>query len=72
MYVKDQFMGVLENLNESQLKHLMIYAQCTFSPTPKSWDDIEEDEPTDDEVAAYQRFIASMAHESGERNKDLC
>lgn len=59
MYVKEQFMGVLENLNESQLEHLLIYAKTTFVTSSKSWDDIEEEEPSDDEVVAYQRFIAS-------------
>jgi hypothetical protein len=38
---------------------ILTYAKETFVPEPKTWDFVEEDEPTPDEITAFEEYRAA-------------
>ena len=59
MTAKEQLYSMLDFIGEKEAAQILIYSKETFSLKPKTWDDIEEDEPTSDEVAAFEEYYAS-------------
>jgi len=50
----------IEN-GEKEASQILIFSKETFSLKPKTWDDIEEDDPTSDEIAAFEEYRAVKA-----------
>jgi hypothetical protein len=45
-------------MGERELEELFSMIQLSFVVKRKSWDDIEEDDPTDDELEAINAYYA--------------
>jgi len=58
MSAKSQLANVLELLGENEARQILQYIKEAFLLKPKSWDDIEEDDPLPDEVAAFEEYYA--------------
>ena len=50
---------MLDFIGENEAKQILLYAKEAFSLKPKTWDDIEEDIPTPDEITAFEEYRAS-------------
>ena len=59
MTAKEQLYSLLDFIGEKEATQILIYSKENFSLKPKTWDDIEEDEPTPDEIAAFDEYHAS-------------
>ncbi|MDR3119889.1 MAG: hypothetical protein LBU58_00905 [Clostridiales bacterium] len=59
MTAKEQLLNVLDFVGEQEAKLILLYAKETFALKPKTWDDIEEVEPSLDEVAAFEEYRAA-------------
>jgi len=59
MSAKEQLAGMLDFIGEKEAKSILLYIKETFLLKPKTWDDIEEDAPTPDEIAAFMEYDAS-------------
>ena len=59
MSAKEQLINILDFIGEKEANSILLYVKETFLLKPKSWDDIEEDEPTSDEVVAFEEYSAS-------------
>ena len=53
MSAKEQLINILDFIGEKEANSILLYVKETFLLKPKSWDDIEEDEPMPDEVAIF-------------------
>jgi len=60
MSAKEQLINILDFIGEKEANSILLYVKETFLLKPKSWDDIEEDDPTSDEVAAFEEYRASQ------------
>ena len=58
-YLKYAEAYFLDFIGEKEANSILLYVKETFLLKPKSWDDIEEDEPTSDEVVAFEEYRAS-------------
>ncbi|MCL2035867.1 MAG: hypothetical protein FWG83_00570 [Oscillospiraceae bacterium] len=56
MTAKQQLLSILDFVGENEAMQILLYAKDTFSLKIKTWDDIEEDEPTTDEIEAFKAF----------------
>ena len=59
MTAKEQLYNILDFIGEKEAIQILFYAKETFALKPRTWDDIEEDEPTPDEIAAFEEYHAS-------------
>ena len=59
MSAKEQLINILDFIGEKEANSILSYVKETFLLKPKSWDDIEEDEPTPDEIDAFEEFRTS-------------
>ena len=60
MSAKEQLINILDFIGEKEANSILSYVKETFLLKPKSWDDIEEDEPTLDEIDAFEEFRTSQ------------
>jgi hypothetical protein len=60
MSAKEQLINLLDVLGENEVKLILLYINETFLLETKTWDDIEEDNPTPDEVSAFMEYRADM------------
>ena len=60
MSAKEQLVSLLDFIGEKEANSILLYVKETFLLKPKSWDDIEEDESTPDEVIAFEDYRASQ------------
>jgi len=58
MTAKDQLISMLDFIGENEANQILLYAKETFSLKPKTWDDIEEDDPSPDEITAFEEYRA--------------
>jgi hypothetical protein len=56
MSAKEQLMNILDFIGESEASHILLYIKEAFLLKPKTWDDIEEDDPLPDEIAAFNEY----------------
>jgi hypothetical protein len=56
MSAKNQLAGILDFISESEAKQILRFAKETVLLKPKTWDDIEEDDPTLDEIAVFEEY----------------
>jgi hypothetical protein len=59
MTTKEQLFGMLEFISENDAKKMLLFAKETFVLKTKTWEDIEEDEPTPDEITAFKEYRAA-------------
>jgi hypothetical protein len=63
MTAKEQLLTALdfvgENEGENEAAQILAYAKQTFVLKKKTWDDVEDDEPTADEIAAFEECRAA-------------
>ncbi|MDR1668820.1 MAG: hypothetical protein LBR76_02545 [Oscillospiraceae bacterium] len=52
---------MLDFIGEAEAMRILIYVKETYSLKPRTWDDIEEDDPTPDEIAAFEQYRAERA-----------
>ena len=58
MSAKEQLYNILEFIGEEALR-ILLFTKESFVLKSKTWDDIEEDEPTPDEIAAFEEYRAA-------------
>jgi hypothetical protein len=56
MSAKEQLLSVLDFINETEAAQILDYVNRTLSLNSKTWDDIEENDPTPDEIAALEEY----------------
>jgi len=56
MSARAQLASILEFMGEDEANQILQYAKATFLLKPKTWDDIEEDDPLPDEVEAFEAY----------------
>jgi len=56
---KQQLVTMLDLMGENEVNQILKFVKDSFRIKPKTWDDIEEDEPTLDEVDAIEQYLAS-------------
>ena len=56
MSAKEQLFNMLNFIEEREAERILIYVRKAYSLKPRTWDDIEEDEPLPDEVAAFEEY----------------
>ena len=58
MSAKVQLASMLDFMGESEASQILQFAKDMFMLKPKTWDDIEEDEPMPDEAAIFADYYA--------------
>ena len=56
MSAREQLISILGFVGEYEANQILQYVRETFLLKQKSWDDIEEDEPFPDEIAAFEEY----------------
>ena len=56
---KQQLITMLDLMGESEVNQVLQFVKDSFRIKPKTWDDIEEDNPTPDEVETIDAYLAS-------------
>ena len=56
---KQQLITMLDFMGEKEVNQVLQFIKDTFAIKPKTWDDIEEDDPTPDEIEAIEHYLAS-------------
>ena len=59
MSAKKQLTAVLDFIGENEANQILQYVRDAFLLKPKTWDDIEEDDPLPDEIAAFEEYYAN-------------
>ena len=59
MSAKEQLVNILDFIGEEEASRILLYVKETFLLKSKTWDDIEEDDPSPDEVAAFEEYYAN-------------
>ncbi len=59
MSAKEQLANILDFIGESEANRILSFVKETFMLKPKAWEDIEEDDPTPDEIAAFEEYRAN-------------
>ena len=53
MSAKQQLAGMIDFMGESEASRVLQFVKEAFVFKPKTWDDIPEDEPLDDELEIF-------------------
>ena len=61
MSSKEQLYNILDFIGEEEATQILHFTKESFVLKRKTWDDIEEDEPTPDEIAAFEEYRAAKA-----------
>ena len=59
MSAKEQLISIVDTIGESEANQVLQYVKDLLSLKTRTWDDIEEDDPTSDEVAAFLEYRAT-------------
>ena len=59
MSEKQQLITMLDLMGENEVNQILKFVKDSFRIKSKTWDDIEEDEPTPDEIDAIEQYLAS-------------
>jgi len=54
MSAKEQLLSMLDFIGEKEADQILMFVKDTFLLKPRTWDDIEEDDPLPDEIAAFK------------------
>jgi len=58
MDAREQLQGIMDFIGEDEARRILIFAKETFLLKPRTWEDIDEDDPLPDEVAAFAEHRA--------------
>lgn len=61
MSAREQIISILDFMGEKETNEILQYVKNSFRLKPKTWDDIEEDEPTLEETQIIEAYIAKRA-----------
>jgi hypothetical protein len=61
MNSKERLISMLDYMGESEVDSILLFVRDNFLFKQKSWDDIEEDDPTPDEIEAIEKYLANKA-----------
>lgn len=56
MSQKEKLISVMDFLGENEAEEVLQYIRTAFMLKPKSWDDIPEDDPTEDEIQTIAEY----------------
>ena len=56
---KDQLINILDLMGEDEVNQILQFVKYNFRLKPKTWNDIEEDDPTQDEIEAIEEYLAN-------------
>jgi hypothetical protein len=56
MSAREQLIVMLDLIGENEAGQILHYVKETFLLKPKTWDDIEEVEPSPDEIMAFKEY----------------
>ena len=56
MSVKEQLISMINFMGENEANRLLLYVKDVFVLKTKTWDDVEEDDPTQDEIDAFAEY----------------
>ena len=56
MTAKEQLLSIMDFIGEDEASQILLYAKASFSLKLKTWEDIGEDDPTPDEIAAFEEY----------------
>ena len=56
---KQQLITMLDLMGENEVQQILKFVKDSFRIKSKTWDDIEEDDPTPDEVDAIEQYLAN-------------
>jgi len=59
MSAKMQIANMLEFMGESEANQILQFVKDTFLLKPRTWDDIEEDDPLPDEITIFEEYQAN-------------
>ena len=59
MSAKEQLISIVDTIGENEAHQVLQYVKDLLSLKTRTWDDIEEDDPTPDEVAAFLEYRAA-------------
>ena len=59
MSEKQQLLTILNFMGESEASQILQFVKDSFRIKFKTWDDVEEDEPTPDEIDAIDQYLTS-------------
>ena len=71
MLAKNQLINLLDFMGDDEALELLNYAKDNFRLKAKMWDDIEEDDPTPDEIAAIMKARTEIAQGEFVRHEDI-
>jgi len=60
MSSKEKLIGMMDFIGENEARQILTYVSEAFSLKPKTWDDIEEDQPLPDEIAAFEEYRGNL------------
>ena len=64
MSAKEQLYNILDFIGEEEASQILLYVKESFVLKNKTWDDIEEDNPTPDEIAAFDVYQAAKSRKT--------
>ena len=56
---KQQLLTMLDLMGESEVNQILQFVKDGFRIKPKTWDDIEEDDPTPEEKEVIESYLAN-------------
>ena len=59
MSAKNKLINILDFIGEDEATQILQYVKDSFLLKSKTWEDIEEDEPLPDEIAAFEEYFAN-------------
>jgi len=61
MSSKEKLVNMLDFIGENEAEQILLYVSSAYSLKPKTWDDVEEDDPLPDEVEAFEEYFRNKA-----------
>jgi len=59
MSVKEQLISMINFMGENEANRLLLYVKDVFVLKTKTWDDVEEDDPTQDEIELFTEYYSN-------------
>ena len=56
---REQILTMLDLMSENEIERVLQLIKNSFKLTAKTWDNIEEDDPTPDEIEAIEEYLAN-------------
>jgi len=59
MNVKQEVISMLDLMGDNEVGQILQFIKTSFRIKSKTWDDIEEDDPTTDEIEAIEAYLSA-------------